>query len=218
VIEAAVRVRTVEGFLNWTSSELQSVLPHTGITCGTVTNDLSGLHTHVILKSVSQDGPAHEVLLALLQDWCDEQAPQFFEHQVPSGSSESFALHGVPHLASTGATYFCFLGVRVKLASASQELLELLVPHMHMAVSRIRRSSKQRPPAPTDSGSGLTKRECEIVEHLRRGANNKSIAAILGLSQHTVRHHLESIYAKLDVRSRTAAVAKTLFPLDDSRN
>lgn len=48
----------------------------------------------------------------------------------------------------------------------------------------------------------LTEREREVVELIARGMHNKAIAAELGITDHTVRHHLTAIYAKLGVGDR----------------
>lgn len=52
---------------------------------------------------------------------------------------------------------------------------------------------------------GLTSREVEVVVQLARGRSNPEIAGVLGLSRRTVASHLEHIYAKLGVSSRTEA-------------
>lgn len=52
----------------------------------------------------------------------------------------------------------------------------------------------------------LSEREREVVDLLVQGRTNKDIAQALFLSVRTVEAHLRSIYAKLDVRSRTEAV------------
>jgi DNA-binding NarL/FixJ family response regulator len=57
---------------------------------------------------------------------------------------------------------------------------------------------------------GLTARELEILELLVEGFTVPQVADRLGVSFHTVDSHTRNIYAKLHVRSRTAAVAKTL--------
>lgn len=53
--------------------------------------------------------------------------------------------------------------------------------------------------------ASLTAREREILYWLREGKRNAEIATILGISSHTVRHHLENIYPKMGVETRTAA-------------
>ena len=55
----------------------------------------------------------------------------------------------------------------------------------------------------------LTSREREIVDALAEGCSNAEISERLTIAPTTVRKHLENIYAKLGVRSRTAAVAAT---------
>jgi DNA-binding CsgD family transcriptional regulator len=53
--------------------------------------------------------------------------------------------------------------------------------------------------------AGLTPREAEVLIHLARGATNKEIASSLGIAVRTANHHIENIYAKLDVTTRAAA-------------
>ncbi len=57
---------------------------------------------------------------------------------------------------------------------------------------------------------GLTQREREILEAMVRGLTKKEIAAELGLSVHTADFHLRHIYEKLQVNTRTGAVAKAV--------
>ena len=52
----------------------------------------------------------------------------------------------------------------------------------------------------------LTERESEVLGLLAKGLANKQIAAALGISEHTVKFHVSSIYTKLNVTNRTEAV------------
>jgi DNA-binding NarL/FixJ family response regulator len=58
--------------------------------------------------------------------------------------------------------------------------------------------------------TALSRRETEVVELMAKGLRNKEIAADLGLSEETVRNHAKSIFAKLNVADRTAAVTVSL--------
>ena len=52
----------------------------------------------------------------------------------------------------------------------------------------------------------LTDRELEVLGLLAKGLANKQIALALGISEHTVKFHVSSIYTKLNVTNRTEAV------------
>jgi len=56
----------------------------------------------------------------------------------------------------------------------------------------------------------LTDRESEVLGLLAKGLANKQIAVALGISEHTVKFHVSSIYSKLNVTNRTEAVREGL--------
>jgi DNA-binding CsgD family transcriptional regulator len=82
-------------------------------------------------------------------------------------------------------------------------LLTLLRPHLHRAYLDAER--RRHPTAQ------LTPRQRELLNLVAAGHTNTQIARRLGLSQATVRTHLEHIYGRLHVSSRTAAVTRA-FP------
>ncbi|MGB3070153.1 MAG: DNA-binding response regulator [Ottowia sp.] len=55
--------------------------------------------------------------------------------------------------------------------------------------------------------ASLTPREAEVLSWLAKGKTNRDIADILGMSPRTVNKHLEHVFAKLGVETRSAAVA-----------
>jgi DNA-binding CsgD family transcriptional regulator len=61
---------------------------------------------------------------------------------------------------------------------------------------------------------GLTAREREVLTWVARGKTNPEIARLLWLAPSTVSKHLENVYAKLGVKTRTAAVARFVGPID----
>lgn len=62
----------------------------------------------------------------------------------------------------------------------------------------------------SNGGSGLTKRELEVLRLITSGASNRSIASTLVLSERTVDRHVSNIFVKLGVSSRAAATAHAI--------
>jgi len=56
----------------------------------------------------------------------------------------------------------------------------------------------------------LTARELDVIDALAQGLSNRAIAGRLGISEHTVKFHLASIFGKLGVTTRTSAVRRAL--------
>jgi DNA-binding CsgD family transcriptional regulator len=82
-------------------------------------------------------------------------------------------------------------------------LLALLRPHLHQAYLEAERRRGGLPQ--------LTRRHWELLRLVAAGHTNAQISRRLGVSEGTVRKHLENIYARLQVSSRTAAVTRA-FP------
>lgn len=64
-----------------------------------------------------------------------------------------------------------------------------------------------RPFVPSAPSVALSPREAEILGMLAEGLGNKIIAARLGISEHTVKTHVASVFAKLGAETRAEAVA-----------
>jgi DNA-binding NarL/FixJ family response regulator len=68
-------------------------------------------------------------------------------------------------------------------------------------------SSPRPTTAPRErSGQVLTPREIEVLRMMAEGLGNKTIAWKLGISEHTVKFHITSIFGKLNAGTRTEAV------------
>jgi DNA-binding NarL/FixJ family response regulator len=77
-------------------------------------------------------------------------------------------------------------------------------------VARVRRLIDRAGAASPTIASRLTKRELEVLGLLADGLTQADIASKLMISEKTVGSHIERILSKLDVRSRTQAVALAL--------
>ncbi len=64
-----------------------------------------------------------------------------------------------------------------------------------------------KPGASARNTSGLSARELEVLRLISAGLSNQAIAERLCISEHTVHRHVANTLSKLDVPSRSAAVA-----------
>lgn len=62
-------------------------------------------------------------------------------------------------------------------------------------------------PAGDVAGWNLAPRELEVLQYLVAGQRNRTIASTLGISENTVKFHVRNLFKKLDVGSRTEAIA-----------
>jgi DNA-binding CsgD family transcriptional regulator len=88
-------------------------------------------------------------------------------------------------------------------------LARLLLPHI-LAAQRALGADLQAIEAPSPR-CGLTLRQYELMRLVAMGLSSRQIARQLGISEGTVRKHLENVYQRLGVPNRAAAVATT-FP------
>jgi Response regulator containing a CheY-like receiver domain and an HTH DNA-binding domain len=85
-------------------------------------------------------------------------------------------------------------------------MLALVRPHIGELHSRRDRELRGEP--------NLTPRQWEVLRQVAKGASNTQIARTLGLSDATVRKHLENVFLRLGVQSRTEALARVHAFLD----
>lgn len=79
---------------------------------------------------------------------------------------------------------------------------------MTSSIARLVVQSFQNPAASIKEAEDLSPREREVLDYLARGFLYKEIADLMKVSYSTVRTHIERIYGKLHVQSRSQAVAR----------
>lgn len=118
----------------------------------------------------------------VLSRWVRDREKQFAADQVPRPL--------VPFIVSRGESQLV-----VRLLKCSLQYLLLLQVHR----SAVEHAGLE--------ALGLTRRETEVVAWVAKGKTNEQIGLILGVSPRTVQKHLEHIFVKLGVETRTAAAA-----------
>lgn len=97
---------------------------------------------------------------------------------------------------------------------AERDLLEIVRPHLaHLYRLGVAADRVREVPADVRfdlAAVPLTPREREVLDWVGAGKTNRDIAAILGASPRTVEKHLERIYEKLGVETRTAAAMRAV--------
>jgi DNA-binding CsgD family transcriptional regulator len=132
--------------------------------------------------------------------YCDYYRPQGAEHEL------QLCLPTAPgRTAGSGRSVRLYFvrGPGPDFSERDRALLVLLRPHLHQAYLD---AERRRHPVPQ-----LTPRHWDLLHLLAAGHTNAQIARRLGISEGTVRTHLENIYGRLQVSSRTAAVTRA-FP------
>jgi DNA-binding NarL/FixJ family response regulator len=95
--------------------------------------------------------------------------------------------------------------LQAAVTAAAQGLIVLAGP----LGDRLLGGQAARPALPPDkTGDALTAREHEVLDLLGQGLSNKQIARRLAISEHTVKFHVSSLYAKLGAASRTEAISR----------
>ena len=104
------------------------------------------------------------------------------------------------------------------MAAGAQGYLLKGMPHNDLldAIRRVRAGSQYLPPAVRDTianrlpSSALSPRELQILELIVKGLSNKQIADRLGITEGTVKWHVNAILGRMNVSDRTQAAVAAL--------
>lgn len=127
------------------------------------------------------------------------ETPLYNDYYRPIGIRHAMALpiYVDHHLLVS----FVFNRSGAAFADRELELAEAMRPHL----ANLYRLAGQ---VPAPAAAPLTPREREVLEWVAAGKTNRDIAALVGAKPRTVEKHLERIYQKLGVETRTAAAAR----------
>ena len=232
IVEPSLHVSTEEEFFKWTQTELQNIFPHGKLVCGVGRFGRHGVQIkHVMgcnfpdeyIQSLQR--PDGLISSPIILKWMKEQQPVLFEPHcediIKTASPEwrenfrrfelcNVAAHGLRDVDNHTASYFSFSCIPGRLNQRHAYLLELLVPHLHVALSRVVADPRFNKKRVTGQQVALTPRENEILQWMSGGKSNWEIAQVVGLSESTVKNHVHHILGKLHAATRAQAVAKAI--------
>lgn len=157
-----------------------------------------------------------------MKSWMQHRVPQFFDVSRAQAGDwpqdwldtirryglTNMASHGVHDLQGRCTSYFCFCNLPDSQTEQHAAWLEMVIPILHASLLKV---IDQVPPLgiePALSEQSFTPREAQLLSWVAAGKSQKEIAAGLYLSRHTVRNHLNRLYAKLGVHKATEAIER----------
>ena len=233
IIESAVQVRDLRQFFLWTQGQLQALLPHRLMVCMHFDAGDALLRVECLHGSVLDDAsmkrlcdPGEGLAPRLARHWRDgarlpavsdlgysaAQSPLArFQPEIEQGGFDNLVLHGSGRLLGEGSVFALF-GLPLRPGSRQAYFLELLLPHLHMALLRLSEqgAAGEKRHAAGAMARPLSARETEILGWVREGKSNYEVGCILGISALTVKNHLQRIYKTLGVSNRTHALSRCM--------
>lgn len=232
VMETSLTVHTQAQFYLWAQGGLQRFLPHETVLC--LSGDIARLRfdVDVISRAVgfAQDDTAgtwNNLLLRVVDDWLrsgrqprlfpltPEERPerrQLFVEFRRRGLGH-VAAHGVREIQDGAGSFFVFLGVGEPPGPRCAYVLDMLMPHLHVALLRMRTHAvpgKGGAAAAASGTAALTRRQLQVLLWVKSGKTNEEIGQILDVSAPTVKNHVQRILRKLSVSNRAQAVGKAV--------
>ena len=163
---------------------------------------LPALHPKVVIMDVNLPGMSG--IECVRQLTAGDHPPQVIMLTVRQDSEIIFA-----SLAAGACGYLLKPPTASQLVDAVRDVFFGGAP-MTASIARRVAQSFRKQETKTPETYSLTPREVEVLELLAKGFSYKEVAADLHISYSTVQRHIESIYRKLHVHSRTHAVTKFL--------
>jgi transcriptional regulator EpsA len=219
-LESAMTLRDARQFFLWSQGALQALLPHRVLLCLQLDGQGVLRHLECVHSTVLDDGtrrrlcdPAAGLMLALLR-CCQATAQPLVLGAAPAlaggaALQAELAELGLPHAlahgtgaVAGGASYFFLLGMPRRPDERHAYFLQLLLPQLHLALQRLAGGAAAAP------ALAMSPRQAQILQWLGDGKSNQEIGQILGISEWTVKNHLQRLYKLLGVSNRAHAVAR----------
>ena len=170
-----------------------------------------------------QDG----LLPTMMRLWIERRRPWLVSEESADCSADwisvikrhelqNIVAHGVTFIDGSISAYFSFSRL-LTISSRTSYLLEILIPYLSDALNRAL-AAEARATSRLLGAVTLSAREAEVLEWIKNGKTDPEIAQIMGLSKATVKNHVQNLLKRLDVHTRSQAVARIMESKSISRS
>jgi transcriptional regulator EpsA len=233
VIEESLKVTTHAQFYRWALGALKGLFPHEILLC--VCGDLPAYRFYFkafsslvedqrIIKQVidANDGVLNNIIEAWLKG--GRKPLMYAAGGSPAGDAGAVVdsitgklrhfrcgnvlAHGNREMFEKESSLFVFLQMPNPPAARESYLIDLVMPHLHMALYRTLRWETHADKRAAAGLGVLSTREEEVLRWVGQGKTNQEIGGLLGISPLTVKNHVQKILRKLRVSNRAQAVFK----------
>ena len=181
---------------------------------GLAAEEAEGAWPDVVIFDVERQSSEWRAPLRAIIDETDEgrAAPAFVLIGVEQDEALTEALRAgvvralLPRVATGGEIIAAVAAVAAGLVVIDAEIFAALLAPPSVDALRSEPPITEQLPSAVTEVEALTPREREVLTLLAEGLANKEIAWRLKISEHTVKFHIASVFAKLNVATRTEAV------------
>lgn len=238
VIEESLHVKLKTDMFNWLQRGIQFLIGHDVIVYGLQATDSAQFDFEYLtttlefsekqfqLATEKGDGIVHKACAS----WHLNNMPVFVTPDLPTKEHNNynvlnisaidsaayaldrFVMHGYADMQSRISSVVILGRINAPINAVTAHLLQLLMPYIHSALVKVyaNRGAKQFYGAQQPIVNNVTKRELEVLRWVHTGKTNWEISSILGISQTTVKNHVQNIIRKLGVENRRQAAIKGL--------
>lgn len=209
--------------------DLCNLIPHEKFACG-----FGATADYQVLSLINFDFPDGYIRSIIdpkgaihshtIISWRRTGAPQFYNSaDIDEADSmwrrafEEYSLQnvggfGVSDYHRSCAAYFGFGDLERKWDERQAYYMELVVPHLYLVAQNLTLDQAKNPviPTPPENRPSLSPREREVLQWVAAGKSSWDIGMILGISSWTVKVHIRHAMRKLNVFTRSHAVAKAM--------
>lgn len=230
IVRQAPKVRDIDSLNDFLDGPLKALMRYGVMICGTGFYLASGSYGHQYHSRGFPEAyfwdltkPDGSIDSPLMRQWRENRKPGYFQagrddHLFPA---EWVAIFNKYDLRNTighammdrggrvGST-FIFARLEEKVGPEQAELLEQITPNLCLALSQGLPPLAEAEDFQGNAKALLSQKQREILQWVHLGKTNWEISKILGVTEDTVKYHMNQIMSKLDTKTRAQAIGRAL--------